>query len=71
MEQWNDGILGPLVLHLVEKKYCSWDKQTMKLCGFDHYSIIPTFHNSMRLSKTMTAKSTVIPIDCINSITLY
>jgi hypothetical protein len=28
MEQWNDGILGPLVFHLVEK-YRFMDKQTM------------------------------------------
>jgi len=28
MEQWNDGILGPLVFHLIEKLYGSWDKQT-------------------------------------------
>ena len=24
---WNDGILGTLVFHLVEKYYGSWDKQ--------------------------------------------
>jgi hypothetical protein len=29
MEQWNDGILGPLVFHLVEKEFGSWDKPTM------------------------------------------
>jgi hypothetical protein len=29
MEQWNDGILGPFVFHLVEKYDDSGDKQTM------------------------------------------
>jgi hypothetical protein len=29
MEQWNDGILGAFVFHLVEKECGSWDKQTM------------------------------------------
>jgi hypothetical protein len=29
MEQWNIGILGPLVFHLVKKSYGSGDKQIM------------------------------------------
>lgn len=29
MERCNDGILGPLVFHLVEKEFGSWDNQTM------------------------------------------
>jgi len=35
MEQWNDGILGTFVCHLVEKKYGSWDKQTMDRKSLD------------------------------------
>jgi len=35
MEQWNDGILGPLVFHLVEKYYGSWNKQTMDRKNLD------------------------------------
>jgi four helix bundle protein len=29
MEQWNNGILGLFVFHLVEKYYDSWDEQAM------------------------------------------
>lgn len=29
MEQWNDGILGTFVFHLLEKEFGSSDKQTM------------------------------------------
>jgi hypothetical protein len=58
MEQWNDGILGPFVFHLVEKYYGSWNKQTMDPKNHDpdievmrflplfHCSIIPSFHVS-------------------------
>jgi Na+/melibiose symporter-like transporter len=31
VEQWNDGILGPFVLHLVEKLYGSWDLTAIAL----------------------------------------
>jgi hypothetical protein len=32
-----------------------------------HFSSTPPFHHSMRLTKKMTAKNTVIPTNCRNS----
>ena len=50
MEQWNDGILGPFVFHLVEKYYGSWDLPAIALDilssvrALFHNSNIPSFH---------------------------
>jgi hypothetical protein len=41
--------------------------QVLKLCVFDHYSMIPLFHHSIRPTKRMIAKSTVISMNCRNS----
>ena len=43
MEQWNDGILGPFVFHLVEKQYGSWDKQTMDRKNLDPNTEVMSF----------------------------
>jgi len=47
MEQWNDGILGPIAFHSVEKQYVSWDRQNTEIVRFNplfHFSNIPLFH---------------------------
>jgi hypothetical protein len=36
--------------------------QTLKLCVFDHYSMIPTFHHSCRRHKTSIVKNYMISI---------
>jgi hypothetical protein len=43
MEQWNYGILGRLAFHLVEKKYGSWEKQTMDRKSLDSNTEVMRF----------------------------
>jgi len=53
MEQWNDGILGLLVLHLVEKEYGSW---TLPAIALDTLPLIwELLLFSEALSITMTS----------------
>jgi hypothetical protein len=74
MEQWNDGILGPFVFHLVEKYYGSWNKQTMDPKNLDPDTevmrFLPLFHCSIipcKRHKTIDVKRCMISIYYRNS----